>query len=135
MSCPVPRWRDFLNNKDNFLSFDFGLKEFGELDADERLRRYRRFVNETGVMNSGKVVQIDKKVLVKERKRNFKISRMDRFKQRIRYFTDSGIVGSKEFVRENFLRFKHLFQTKNDRLPKRVSGLDGIYSLKRLADG
>ena len=31
-------------NKDNFLSLDFGLEEFGELNADERFRRYRRFV-------------------------------------------------------------------------------------------
>ena len=123
------------NNKDNFLSLDFGLKEFGEIDADERLRRYRRFVYETGAMDAGKGIQLDRKIIAGERKRDFKLSRTDRFKQRTRYFTDSGIIGSREFVRDNFLRFKHLFQTKNDRLPKRVNGLDGIYSLKRLAGG
>jgi hypothetical protein len=120
---------------DVFLSLDFGLKEFGELDEDERFRRYRRFVYETGAIDSGNGAQIDAKTVAKERKRDFKISRVDRFKQRTRYFTDSGIIGSKAFVRENFLRFKHLFQTQNDRLPKRVNGLDGIYSLKRLLDG
>jgi hypothetical protein len=31
-------------NKGNFLSLDFGLKEFGVLDAKERLRSYRRYV-------------------------------------------------------------------------------------------
>ena len=123
------------NNKDNFLSLDFGLKEFGELDKDERFRRYRRFIYETGAINSGKRKQIDTKIVVKERKRDFKISSADRFKQRTRYFTDSGIIGSKEFVRENFLRFKHLFQTKNDRLPMRIKGLKGMYSLKRLSNG
>ncbi len=122
-------------NKDNFLSLDFGLKEFGELDENERFRRYRRFVYETGAIDSGKGAQIDAKTVAKERNRDFKISRIDRFKQRTRYFTDSGIIGSKEFVRENFLRFKHLFQAKNDRLPNRVNGLDGIYSLKRLSEG
>jgi len=134
------RWRSIgyhaqTSNKDNFLSLDFGLKEFGEPDAEERFRRYRRFVYETGAMDSGKGAAIDVKKVAKERKRGFKISRADRFKQRTRYFTDSGIIGSRAFVRENFLRFKHLFQTKKDRLPKRVTGLDGMYSLKRLAEG
>jgi len=35
------------NNKDNFLSFDFGLKEFNVKSIKERIRRYRRFVYET----------------------------------------------------------------------------------------
>jgi len=123
------------HNKDNFLSLDFGLKEFGELNEEERLRRYRRFVYETGAIDCGKGAQIDSKIVAKERKRDFKISRTDRFKQRTRYFTDSGIIGSKEFVKENFQRFKHLFQTKKERSPKRVNGLEGMYSLKRLSDG
>jgi putative transposase len=123
------------DNKDNFLSLDFGLKEFGEPDEAERFRRYRRFVHETGAIDFGKGIRIDARVVAKERQRDFKLSRADRFKRRTRYFTDSGIIGSKEFVRENFLRFKHLFQTKHDRLPKRVNGLDGVYSLKRLAQG
>jgi hypothetical protein len=121
-------------NKDNFLSLDFGLKEFGELDENERFRRYRRFVYETGAIDSGKGARINAKTVTKERKREFKISKVDRFKQRTRYFTDSGIIGSKEFVRKNFLRFKHLFQTKTDRFPTRVKGLNNMYSLKRLSD-
>jgi hypothetical protein len=122
-------------NKKNFLSLDFGLKEFGELDENERFRRYRRFVYETGAIDSGKGAQINAETVAKERERNFKTSRVDRFKQRTRYFTDSGVIGSKEFVRENFLRFKHLFQTETDRSPTRVKGLSGMYSLKRLSEG
>ncbi|MGD9210087.1 MAG: hypothetical protein PVI90_04895 [Desulfobacteraceae bacterium] len=121
-------------NKKNFLSLDFGLKEFGELDENERFRRYRRFVYETGAIDSGKGARINAKTVAEERKREFKLSRVDRFKQRTRFFTDSGIIGSKEFVRENFLRFKHLFQSKTDRSPTRVKGLSGMYSLKRLSD-
>jgi putative transposase len=123
------------SNKDNLLSLDFGLKEFGELDEKERFRRYRRFVYETCAIDSGKGARIDVKTVSKECKREFKLSRADRFRQRTRYFTDSGIIGSKEFVRENFLRFKHLFQTKNNRLPRRVKGLGEMYSLKRLSGG
>ena len=98
------------SNKDNFLSINFGLKEFGESNAEGRFRRYRRFVYETGAIDSGKGAPINAKRVVQERKRDFKLSRADRFKHRTRYFTDSGIIGSKEFVRKNFLRFKHLFQ-------------------------
>jgi REP element-mobilizing transposase RayT len=123
------------DNKNNFLSLDFGVKEFGELNKNERFRRYRRFVYETGAIDSGKGTKLNVKTVDKEHRRDFKISKADRFKHRTRYFTDSGIIGSKEFVRQNFLRFKHLFQTKNERLPKRVEGLNSIYSLKRLSEG
>jgi hypothetical protein len=53
---------------------------------------------------------------------------------RTRYFTDSGIIGSKEFVAENYQRFKHLFHSKHKKKPKPIKGLDGIYSLKRLLE-
>jgi len=51
-----------------------------------------------------------------------------------RYFTDSGIIGTKEFVSTNTKRFKDIFLSKREKIPKAVAGLDGIYSLKRLAE-
>ena len=62
------------NNTDGFLSLDFGLKEFNVLDADERLRLYRKFLYEKGSNTEGKGSQIAEKTVEKERKRNFKIS-------------------------------------------------------------
>ena len=50
------------------------------------------------------------------------------------YFTDSGVIGSKEFVSMNYQRFKGVFMSKREKISKLVSGLDGIYSLKRLAE-
>jgi hypothetical protein len=50
------------------------------------------------------------------------------------YFTDSGVIGSKEFVSMNYQRFKDVFMSKREKIPRRVVGLDGIYSLKRLAE-
>jgi len=41
---------------------------------------------------------IDDKVVAKVRKKDFEIIRISRFRYRTRYFTDSGIIGSKEFV-------------------------------------
>ena len=125
------------SNKNNFLSLDFGLKEFSVLDAEERLNRYRRYLYEAGALSrSGKpgAGVIDNSVLEKERKNDFDLKRVQRFRYRSRYFTDSGIIGTKEFVSSNYHRFKDLFMSKRDKIPKRVAGLDGIYSLKRLAD-
>ena len=102
----------------------------------ERIRRYRRYVYEAGAISRPEKMRakvIDDKVIAKERKKDFEISRIDRFRYRTRYFTDSGIIGSKEFVSENYQRFKHLFYSKNEKRPKPIKGLEGVYSLKRLS--
>jgi len=124
-------------NKDQFLSTDFGLKEFNVRSKKERIRRYRRFVYEAGALDKSDRMQarvIDPKVIAKECKKDFEISRTSRFRYRTRYFSDSGIIGSKEFVVENYKRFKHLFYSKHEKKPKPIKGLDGMYSLKRLSE-
>ena len=124
-------------NKDRFLSTDFGLKEFNVQSKKERIRRYRRYVYEAGSLNQpekGNVNFIENKILEKERRRKFELSRSDRFRYRTRYFTDSGIIGSKEFVKENYQQFKHLFHSKHEKKPKKIKGLEGMYSLKRLSE-
>jgi hypothetical protein len=72
--------------------------------------------------------------LAKERKRNFEISRISRLRYRTRYFTDSGIIGSKAFVSTNYQRCNHLFYSKHEKKPKPIKGLEGMYSLKRLSE-
>jgi hypothetical protein len=124
-------------NKDQFLSTDFGLEEFNVKSEKERIRRYRRYVYEAGAIGRPDKMQakvIDDKVVAKERRKDFEISRIDRFRHRSHYYTDSGIIGSKEFVANNYLRFKHLFHSKHEKKPKSVKGLDGMYSLKRLSE-
>ncbi len=135
------------NNKDNFLSLDFGLREFGVMNDVERLRRYRKYIYETGAMEKktggqrsevrGQKKQknaIKQSVVEKERKNDFQLARRHRFIYRTRYFTDSGIIGSKAFVSETYRKVKETFQAKRDKIPKPVSGLSGIYSLKRLME-
>jgi putative transposase len=140
-------------NRDNFLSTDFGLKEFNVKSQKERIRRYRRYVYEAGAVNrpekgktpekyaplsemnfTGQAKVIGDRIFKKERKREFELSRNDRFKYRTRYFTDSGVIGSKEFVSKTYLRFKHHFNSKNEKKPKYVKGLPDVYSLKRLSE-
>ena len=88
------------DNKDGFLSADFGLKEFNVKSEKERIRLYRKYVYETGAIQRSDQQHskiIDEKIVAKEQKKNFEISRTDRFLYRTRYFTDSGVIGTKEF--------------------------------------
>jgi putative transposase len=124
-------------NKDGFLSTDFGLAQFNVRSKKERVRRYRKYVYEAGALTQGDkpyAKTINKKIADKAREKDFEISRTDRFLYRTRYFTDSGIIGSKEFVSATYRQFKHLFATSQEKKPKAVKGLEGMFSLKRLAE-
>jgi len=124
-------------NKDKFLSTDFGLMEFNVKSEKERVRRYRRYMYHAGSIDrpdKGKVKVIDPRLLKMEKQKGFKITHASRLRYRTRYFTDSGIIGSKEFVSTHYKQFKHLFQSKNEKIPKPIQGLSGIYSLKRLSE-
>jgi hypothetical protein len=122
-------------NKGDLLSVDFGMKEWNEFDAQEIVRKYREFVYETGAVDAGKGATIDQKIVDKERKKKYKVRRVDRFMYRTRYFTDAGIIGSKEFVGEVFDQVKHLLQSKDERKFTSVGGIKGVYSMKRLRTG
>jgi hypothetical protein len=111
-------------NKDALLSLDFGLREFSMKDAEERLSHYRKFVNEKGGLDSTE----------KEREKGFEICPVDRFRYRTRYFTDSGIIGTKAFVSRLYQRFKDYFSSKHEKQPETIHGLEGVYSLKRLSE-
>ena len=75
---------------------------------------------------------IDPKIVKRERRRKYKISRSDRFRYRTRYFTDAGIIGSKAFMGEVFDQVKHLLRSKDERKFTPVGGVEGVYSMKRL---
>jgi REP element-mobilizing transposase RayT len=122
------------NNKDDLLSLDFGLREFGVTDDTERLRRYRQFLYETGAIDKGKGAVLESKVVDAERESNYELSRARRFRYRTRYFTDSGIIGTKAFVADTYRIAKVTFQYKRNKIPKPISGLSGMYSLKRLTE-
>jgi len=121
-------------NKDGLLDIDFGLKEWNELDPKEIVRKYRQFVYETGAVDAGKGKTIDQKVVEKARKKGYKISRVERFRYRCRYFTDSGVIGGKDFVQEVFDQVKHLLGSKDERKFTPVGGVEGVYSMKRLGE-
>ena len=111
-------------NKDRFLSLDFGLAEFGVKGERERLKYYRKFVYEKASLDG----------LDKEKERDFQLNQVDRFRYRTRYFTDSGIIGTKAFIVRHFQRFKGHFECKHDKRGNAIPGLEGIYSMKRLSE-
>ena len=124
-------------NKGNFLSLDFGLKEFDVMNKKERLRRYRLYVYEAAALKRSRgksCIMIAEKVIEKESKTDFKNTRAYKFRYRTRYFSDSGIIGSKAFVSRKYKQFKDIFHSKHEKKPKPVKGLDGVYSLKRLSE-
>ena len=112
------------NNRDRFLSTDFGLREFALKSAKARLAYYRRFVYE----KAGLIQEME------DRSKGLELGGVDRFRYRTRYFTDSGIIGTKEFVSRVYQGFKDNFSSKHEKRPRLIQGLNGVYSLKRLSE-
>jgi REP element-mobilizing transposase RayT len=119
-------------NRDGLLCVDFGMKEWGECEPSEIVRKYRQFVYETGAVDTGRGKPMDPKIVKKERKKNFELKRFELFWYRTRYFSDAGILGSKEFVQEVFDQVKHLLQSKDERKFTCLAGAKGVYSMKKL---
>ncbi len=119
-------------NRDRFLSLDFGLEDCVGLSSDERLARYRRFVYEAGGLKSDKLQSINPEAASREVKKKFVPGSTDRFLAKTRYFTDSGIIGSREFVRSFWQELRRP-DDNPDKIPVRIAGLSGLYSLKRLS--
>ncbi len=98
------------------------------------IQYYRQLIYEIGVLPAEKGKSIDNAHMNTNRKRGFKTTRVDHFKYRTRYFTDSGVIGSRKLVQENYQRFRNCFDTKKEKVPVSIKGLDGLFSLKRLAN-
>ncbi|MGK5093622.1 transposase [Deltaproteobacteria bacterium TL4] len=119
--------------EDPFLSLNFGLAHEEKLTFAQRIEKYRQFVYEVGSLPSNKGKAIEPEVLDAQQKKGFQITPMDRFRQRTRYFTDSGVIGSKQFVSRQYQRFEDFFDSKKEKRPVPIQGLEGCYSLKRLS--
>ena len=117
-------YRAQTHNQDRFLSTDFGLTEFAIKSPKARLAYYRRFVYEKG----GLIKEVE------DRSKSLELNGVDRFRYRTRYFTDSGIIGTKEFVSRFYQAFKGNFSSKHEKHPRLIQGLNGVYSLKRLSE-
>ena len=120
-------------NKGNLLSLDFGLIDAEGLTPEQRLAKYRQFVYEVGEIKTEKGKSLAPHIVAREAGKGYLPTGSDRFLRRTRYFTDSGIIGSREFVRS----FWQVLRSKDDnpdKQPARISGLVGVFSLRRLND-
>ncbi|CAB1078123.1 hypothetical protein JY97_16640 [Alkalispirochaeta odontotermitis] len=121
-----------------------------EFSDEQILKRYTDFYGDERILADGLVPSLRMKLFsLSEFMREIKVNFArfynrrhyrrgyfwgDRFKYRTRYFTDSGIIGSKEFVSTHYQRFKTLLKSKHEKKPESIKGLKGIYSLKRLSE-
>ena len=58
-------------------------------------------------LDQGRKGAIDVNAIKAEQERDFKLDEFDRFRYRTRYFIDSGVIGSREFV-DRERRFSHI---------------------------
>ena len=109
------------NNRNNLLVLDFGLEDSGLKSSQDRLRAYQKYVYAKGD-------------IIAEDAINFGNTResVNRFKYRCRYFTDSGIIGTKTFVSNCYRLFMDKLPVKKPIEPKAINGLPNLYCLKRL---
>ena len=120
-------------NKGNFLSLDFGLFGAERLNPEQRLSKYRQFVYEVGSIKRDKGKNIDLDIIDKEADKKYCTKTTSCFLSRTRHFTDSGIIGSREFVR-SLWQILRSDEDNPNKQPVRIAGLDGIFSLRRLND-
>ena len=120
-------------NRAGFLSLDLGMADWG-VEPRDRLQKYREFVYETGALDTGKGARLDPKLVKGERKKGYKLTAVDRFRYRTRHFTDSGVIGSKEFVARHARQFHERLACKREKKPREVEGLNGVFSLKYVSD-
>jgi REP element-mobilizing transposase RayT len=120
-------------NKSRFLSLDFGLIGGEKMSKKQRLSKYRQFVYDVGSLNTDKGKSIDTQIVDREAGKGFSPDIVDRFLSRTRYFTDSGIIGSKEFVCHLWQKLK-TDEDNPDKQPVRIPGLEPMFSLKRLSE-
>src|SRR6056297_2555732 len=112
-------------NRGDFLSLDFGHGDMGA-DAAERFRCYRAFVYETGAVDTGKGASLDGDVVSRERKREYVLGDVELFRYRCRYFSDSGVIGSRAYVE----RVGRVLQEKVPRRKERPAhGFKGVTGL------
>jgi len=98
------------------------------------VRYYRQFVYEQGSLERAGGARPDEKIVNSAKKKDFEIGKLDRFRNRTRYFTDSGIIGTKGFVLRCYESAMEAAGLTREKRPVAVAGLAGVYSLKRLSE-
>ncbi len=70
----------------------------------------------------------------REAQKGFALTPVDRLLYRTRYFTDSGVIGTKAFVARCSTLFESHFSSRHAKRPRPIAGLACVYSLKRMSE-
>ncbi len=117
-------------NKDNFLSTDLGVKAFSRKGYRERVRLYRAYVYEKGGLSDGSSASIPQEVLQEERARGYKVSQREVFRQRVRYFTEGLVIGTRAFVQKAAEKIREALGCKRQRRPQKASPIAGLFAYR-----
>ena len=126
------RWNSLnylMRNVDSstWLSLNTGSSQYEGISLGEKIEKYRTFLYEASAL-----ADLHKNSSKKERKRYQRFSKHHRFLNRTRYFSDSLIIGSLEFVRTYCRKFKHFFATAHEKTPVKIPGLFEIFALREI---
>jgi hypothetical protein len=80
-----------------------------------------------------KGMSLDPQLVDREAQKGFVLTPVDRLLSRTRYFTDSGVIGTKAFVSRCSQLFETHFSSRHTKRPRPIAGLPGVYALKRLS--
>ena len=88
----------------------------------------RSFLYEAGAAGEKGVIPVI--VVESSKRKKYQYSRIEGFRLRTRWFKGSGIIGNKEFVSSKEKLFRKIFETERHKIPRPISGISSVFSLK-----
>ncbi len=119
-------------SENNLIRSDLWMDEWKNLSQYETVSMYKKFIYDTGAMSVDLSNISESDLSKRKRVKGDHIVRAATFSRRCRYFTDSGVFGSHDFVKEIFERVKHSLGSKDTRRFSLVHGVGDVYSMRRL---
>lgn len=119
-------------SENNLIRTDLWMDDWKNLSQDGTVSKYKEFIYETGAMSIDLSSISDSELTKRKRVKGDPLVRAATFSRRCRYFTDSGVLGSHDFVKEMFERVKHSLGSKDTRRFSLVHGVCDLYSMRRL---
>ena len=115
-------------NLDDFLSF----KDIFYADREEMLSFYREYLYHSGGIEKLGEGRISQALIEREMLRGFRLGRYERFRYRVRYFTDGLVIGGKGYINWAYNQFGENQIMKADRRVYRTGVGKRIFSIRRL---
>lgn len=119
-------------DEEKLIRIEMWMNEWKNISRDEIIKKYKEFIYETGAMDVDVNNISESEITKRKRIKNDPLIRAITFSRRCRYFTNSGVLGSHDFVKKVFDKVKHTLQSKDTRKFVALYGVQDVYSMKRL---